>query len=73
MVVRERKRHTTNLRRQPPLQRRNKTNADFLPRIDDIFEVYRGARYFSTLNFASGYHQVPVKFGDQETTGFVTL
>ena len=32
----------------------------------------RGAKYFSTLNLASGYHQVPVDKSDQEKTGFVT-
>ena len=32
----------------------------------------RGAKYFSTLDLASGYHQVPVDKSDQEKTGFVT-
>ena len=43
-----------------------------LPRIDDIFDALRGAKYFSTLDLASGYHQVPVDKSDQEKTGFVT-
>jgi hypothetical protein len=43
-----------------------------LPRIDDIFDALRGAKYFSTLDLASGYHQVSVAKEDQEKTGFVT-
>ena len=43
-----------------------------LPRIDNIYDVFCGAKYFSTLDLASGYHQVPVDVGDQEETGFVT-
>ena len=43
-----------------------------LPRIDDNFDALRGAKYFSTLDLASGYHQVPVETQDQEKTGFVT-
>ena len=49
-----------------------KKDAYPLPRIDDIFDGLRGAKYFSTLDLASGYHQVPVETQDQETTGFVT-
>ena len=32
----------------------------------------RSAKYFSTLDLASGYHQVPVDKSDHEKTGFVT-
>ena len=37
-----------------------KKDAHPLPRIDDIFDTLRGAKYFLALNLASGYHQVPV-------------
>ena len=43
-----------------------------LPIIDDIFAALRSAKYFSTLDLASGYHQVPVEVKDQEKTGFVS-
>ena len=49
-----------------------KKDAHPLPRIDDIFDALRGAKYFSTLDLASGYHQVAVAPQDQEKTGFVT-
>ena len=49
-----------------------KKHAQPLPRIDDIFDALRGAQYFSMLDLASGYHQVPVEIRDQEKTGFVT-
>ena len=49
-----------------------KKDAHPLPRIDDIFDALRGAKYFSTLDLASGYHQVSVEPEDQEKTGFVT-
>ena len=49
-----------------------KKDAHPLPRIDDIFDALRGAKYFSTLDLASGYHLVPVDTSDQEKTGFVT-
>ena len=43
-----------------------------LPRIEDNFDALRGSKYFSTLDLASGYHQVPVAERDQEKTAFVT-
>jgi len=49
-----------------------KKDAHPLPRIDDIFDALRGTKYFSTLDLASGYHQVAVAKEDQEKTGFVT-
>jgi hypothetical protein len=49
-----------------------KKDAHPLPRIDDIFDALRGTKYFSTLDVASGHHQVAVAKKDQEKTGFVT-
>ncbi|KZS05692.1 Uncharacterized protein APZ42_031051 [Daphnia magna] len=43
-----------------------------LPRIDDVFDRLAGAEYFSTLDLASGYWQVPVAEKDRQKTAFVT-
>ena len=47
-------------------------DAQPLPRIDDTLDALGQARYFSTLDLASGYWQVEVKPGDKEKTAFVT-
>ena len=41
-----------------------------LPRIDDLFDALAGARFFSTLDLASGYWQVEVKQEDRPKTAF---
>ncbi|GFN95389.1 Pol polyprotein [Plakobranchus ocellatus] len=43
-----------------------------LPRIDESFDSLCGAKYFSTLDLASGYHQVAMEETDQEKTAFTT-
>ena len=43
-----------------------------LPRIDDTLEQLAGAKYFSTLDMASGYWQVPMDSASQEKTAFST-
>ena len=43
-----------------------------LPRIDDTLDVLAGARFFSTLDLASGYWQVTVDPAAREKTAFVT-
>ena len=43
-----------------------------LPRIDDTLDQLAGARYFTTLDLASGYWQVPVERSSQEKTAFIT-
>ena len=43
-----------------------------LPRVDDILEALAGARYFSTLDLASGYWQVTMDPAAREKTAFVT-
>ena len=40
------------------------------PRIDEILDQLGGARYFSTLDLASGYWQVPLREEDMEKTAF---
>ena len=43
-----------------------------LPRIDDSIDTLRGSKWFSTLDLASGYWQVPMHPKDVEKTGFTT-
>ena len=43
-----------------------------LPRIDDTLDALGGARYFSTLDLCSGYHQLPMARDDKEKTAFST-
>ena len=43
-----------------------------LPRIDDLLECLGGARYFSTLDLASGFWQIPMEETSREKTAFAT-
>ncbi|XP_075908549.1 uncharacterized protein LOC116954648 [Petromyzon marinus] len=43
-----------------------------IPRIDDTFDSLAGARYFSTLDLASGYWQVEMAKEDRPKTAFTT-
>ncbi|KAL1264195.1 hypothetical protein QQF64_004550 [Cirrhinus molitorella] len=43
-----------------------------LPRIEETLDALIGARWFSTLDLASGYNQVPVTEGDRPKTAFST-
>ena len=43
-----------------------------LPRIDDTLDLLAGARYFTTLDLASGYWQVAMDPASQEKTAFTT-
>ena len=47
-------------------------DAQPLPRSDDILESLGGAKWFSCLDLASGYWQVPVAKRDRPKTAFVT-
>ena len=42
-----------------------------LPRIDDLLDQLGEARFFSTLDLASGYWQIPVSQDAIEKTDFV--
>jgi hypothetical protein len=43
-----------------------------IPRIDDVLDSLSGAMFFTTLDLAAGYYQIPVKECDKEKTAFVT-
>ena len=49
-----------------------KKDAYPLPHIDDILDSMGPAKIFSTIDAASGYHQIPVHPEDQEKTCFTT-
>lgn len=44
-----------------------------LPRIDECFDALHRAKFFSTIDLASGYHQVAVHEDDRHKTAFTTL
>ena len=43
-----------------------------LPRVDDIFDTLNGARYFTSLDIASGYWQVELDEQAREKSAFTT-
>ena len=43
-----------------------------LPRIDDVLDCLGGASFFTSLDLASGYWQVPVEHAHREKTAFAT-
>lgn len=55
-------------------QLNSKTRKDAfpLPRIEESLDALSGARFFSTLDLASGYNQVPVTEQDKPKTAFCT-
>jgi len=44
-----------------------------LPNITDILDQLGNAKYFSTLDLASGYHQIPMHEEHKKKTAFSTL
>ena len=42
-----------------------------IPHIEDLLDRLGEARYFSTLDAKSGYHQMPLKPEDSEATAFI--
>ncbi|GBC50770.1 uncharacterized protein LOC104715162 [Rhizophagus irregularis DAOM 181602=DAOM 197198] len=47
------------------------TDAYPLPRIDDLLEKFRIAKWFTTIDLTSGYWQIEVKKEDKEKTVFI--
>ena len=43
-----------------------------LPRIEEALDSLKGAKYFSTLDLASGYNQIAVDEADKHKTAFIT-
>ena len=43
-----------------------------LPRIDDLFDQLKGAKYFSKIDLRLGYYQLKIWLGDIPKTTFVT-
>ena len=41
-----------------------------IPRVDDSFHLFAGARYFSKLDLRSGFGQVEIKEEDKHKTAF---
>jgi hypothetical protein len=43
-----------------------------LPRMDDLLYISSGAKFFSSLDLTSGYHQLVLRDSDQPKTAFNT-
>ncbi|KAL7870478.1 hypothetical protein SRHO_G00079750 [Serrasalmus rhombeus] len=54
------------------LNAKTRKDAFPLPRIEESLDALSGARWFSTLDLASGYNQVPVAEEDRAKTAFCT-
>lgn len=49
-----------------------KKDVHLLPCVDDVLDMLQGSSFFTTLDRASGYWQVPIREVDKEKTAFAT-
>lgn len=54
------------------LNSKTRRDAFLLPRIDESFDALRGAKFFSTIDLASGCYQVAMHERDSTKTAFTT-
>lgn len=54
------------------LNARTKLDSYPLPRVEDLLETLRGARYFTSLDLKSGYWQIPMEEQSIDKTAFVS-
>lgn len=49
-----------------------KTNFDAfnIPRVEEAIEALKGSKYYSALDMAQGYHQIPIEEGDRFRSAF---
>ena len=52
------------------LNNRSVKDSYALPRIQEVFDVLQGSKYFSTIDQKSGYHQVEIEENHKERTAF---
>ncbi len=59
---------TTDASMMPP----SRTPTYPLPRVDDLLGQLTGAKFFTSIDLKSGYHQVLMRLGDEQKTAFRT-
>jgi hypothetical protein len=52
------------------LNDRSVKDAYALPRIEEVFDILKGSKYFSTIDMKAGYHQVEIEDSHKERTAF---
>ena len=54
------------------LNRQTKLDVFPIPRVDDLLDRLGCARFFSSVDLATAYHQIRIKQGHEHRTAFVT-